>query len=327
MEKVFVAGCGRSGTTYLRILLNAHDDVFIPLECLFYTDYILNERYLPKWVIRNFFFREPMLNAWYSGGVVDFKSVVDLICKVQEHEARKVNAKIWGQKTPRFVRYIEEFESLFSDTKWILIYRDPRAVVSSLKKSKEHPYSIISAVQRWKKDNLIVKEYLSLQPKKENLLVIKYESLILNFYDELNRVFEFLGLASISENQIIRQEKMLTNKMITGNDNVKTNTIRGGLSPNTKSLTSWKESLESDEVAYIQSECSELMDFFFYEKVKTEDFNITWFKISNRIKSIPLEFLFVWENVFHYTRYFFHFLLRKFVFLVFKLLSLKRHQT
>src|SRR5688572_24803488 len=36
----FIVGCGRSGTTLLRTMLNHHPDVAVPVESLFIVDYL-----------------------------------------------------------------------------------------------------------------------------------------------------------------------------------------------------------------------------------------------------------------------------------------------
>ncbi len=315
---IFIAGCGRSGTTYLRILVDTHPDVFIPLESLFIVDYLKFEHCVPQKMLKWLFFSEPFLRAWYKGKTFNFKSATDAFKKVNEYAAQMNGAKIWGQKTPRFVLYMDLFNSKFKNIKWILIYRDPRAVSASMLKSKLHTYSLSKACKRWKKDNKPIIDILQSNQAYDNILLIKYEDLILDFDQSLEKIFNYLEIDSISRNEILSR-KDISNYIIEGSK-YKVTTIRDGLKPNIKNIDSWKGFLTEKQVDYIEDLCSYEMEILGYDVTSS-----TGKKEKKRSQldffSKTKDILYLLENLYRYPIHSLHFVLRKSVFIICFLLS------
>ena len=259
---VFIAGCGRSGTTYLRTLLDAHPDIVIPPESLFLTDYLEYGAMLPRSLRTCLLLNEPQLKEWYDGPRIEVLDVVDSVIAVHEHLRRKERAKIWGQKTPRFVRHMGLFDSHIQGIKWILMYRDPRAVVLSMLRSKQHTYSIRRACKRWVRDNRHIIEARG-RTKSDNAMVVKYEDLIASFDDTMAAVLEFIGVAPVSAEAMVaagRPQAFRTAQF----DN---NAVRDGLRPQARLMDRWKDALPTDEIALIERMCGREMEALGYARM------------------------------------------------------------
>jgi hypothetical protein len=260
---VFVAGCGRSGTSYLRTVLDAHPDVFIPSESLFLTDYLKYGRYVPKRLLQWLFFHEPQLGCWYEKGAFPIEDVRTAIARVHEIAARDEGARIWGQKTPRFVRHMGLFNHHFEGIKWLLIYRDPRAVAASMLDSGQHTYSVMHACRRWKNDNREIVRMLRRNRTLPDVMLIKYEDLILNYGPMLESIFRFLSLDPIDRDEVNRRGRPVFFKR----SRFKPNTIREDLNPDPRVVDSWRKRLVPAEIQYIEEACGQEMRIMGYEPV------------------------------------------------------------
>jgi len=260
---VFIAGCGRSGTTFLRFVLNCKNEIFIPNECGFLIDYLKLGKYVPEALLRKLLFNEPQLRLWFKNPSVKINDIGNAVRKIHEIESLQSGCKTWGQKTPKFVRYIQLFEENVGDNiKWVLIYRDPRAVVSSMLKSERHTYSISRAVKRWKQDNKILIDLKS-NSTKQNVLFVKYEDLVENFENESDKIFNFTGLQKVS---VWDLERKGSPDEYMDWDKLKNITVTKTFIPNTESIHKWRQTLNHHQIMYIEKKCTEEMRFFNYSK-------------------------------------------------------------
>ena len=130
MEYFFIVGCGRSGTTWLRMLLAQHSAVASPRETHLFDRYV--SRLYEAWK------EEPT-----TGGGVGLQAVLtedqfatlcaDFTRGVMQHIAEaNPGAKVVVEKTPGHVRHVPLILKLLPDTHFIHMVRDPRSVVASL---------------------------------------------------------------------------------------------------------------------------------------------------------------------------------------------------
>ena len=123
---VFVVGPMRSGTTLLRLALDAHPDLAIPEETAFMLGgsavlRIPGWRYGDVWFERIGLTRDDLvsrLRSFYDG-------------LFSEHAARQ-GASRWGEKTPGHLFHMELLAEVFPDARFVGIVRHPAAVVSSM---------------------------------------------------------------------------------------------------------------------------------------------------------------------------------------------------
>ncbi len=252
----FIAGCGRSGTTFVRVLLDAHPDVFFPPETLCLADYLINEQYVPPPVLQKLFFKEPQIRSWYTGPAFPFTSVPEAIRRIHEYAAEEEKKILWGQKTPRFIRFMKTFENAFPDIRWILIYRDPRAVAASMIRSARHTNSLSKACGRWLKDNRPIIQNLSSGNRSSGkFLILCYENLIRDLEHKLPVLYNFLGVRPLSMDEVRKRAVLRRHRGI----GFRKSTVRNGIRPDLKRLYAWEQQLTSPELAYIENRCRKEM--------------------------------------------------------------------
>lgn len=257
---IFVAGCGRSGTSFVRTLLDAHPDVYIPSETLCLVDYLQAWDRLPPRLREWLFFHEPQLRCWYTGPAQASATAAATIARTHEHEATRHGARVWGQKTPRFVRHIDLFRQAYPDARWVLLYRDPRAVVASMVASGQHTNSVVTAVDRWRRDNAPIVDDLRRGRSSPDVLLVQYETLVVDFAATLARIWRFLDLPPVDEEQLLADAR----PVFFSRSRFPINTVRDGMRPNPAHLDTWRSRLSPAQVAHVERACAAEMEVMGY---------------------------------------------------------------
>jgi hypothetical protein len=124
----FIVGVGRSGTTLLRLMLDAHRDLAIPGETLFLQDVVKapRERFLEiatgsdTWP--NMALDAQELRAALEGAA----SLGDAIRAFYRLYARKRGKTRWGDKTPYYRVFMRDIARLLPEAHFIHVIRDGR---------------------------------------------------------------------------------------------------------------------------------------------------------------------------------------------------------
>ena len=248
---VIIAGCGRSGTTFLKSLIDAHPEIFIPSESLYIIDYLRSENHWLKPVLKRVYWKEPQLKAWYKGHRFEFENFKEAIELTHIIQAQAEKKTIWGQKTPRFIRYKKILDQAFPSSKWILIKRDPRSVVASMLESKTHVYSIGLACKRWNIDN----KYLLESQAEDNVFVISYEDLLKEPNHIIKNIFDFLNIQSYSIEFLVQRAKT---REFNGSKFQKIS-IKNGFEPDVQKIDNWKSKLSSTQINAVEFYTKEIM--------------------------------------------------------------------
>ena len=181
------------------------------------------------------------INDYPIDGIYLFKTLLKTYCIKY-----KPNAKIIIYKgTPIMPWLINELYKYFKDVKIIHLFRDPRAVYNSQKKTK-NPYTleplsispIFTAIE-WKKSINIINF------KNNNIFNIKYENLILNNKRIIKDLLMFLNINNkkVEENNYSDLIPNIESKI---HINIDKNI-------NIKNIDKWKNNLLDKEILYIES--------------------------------------------------------------------------
>lgn len=153
---IFVVGCGHSGTSIFTRMLGAHPAI-MPIE---------KESAL---FIRSDDVIRSQLDEW------------DVACA-------ESGALRWIEKTPPHVFQISRFMGFRPEAKFIVLIRDGRDVIASLK--RRNGYELVrDRIDRWVYDNLAALQFVD----HENVHFLKYEDLVTDPSGTLSQVCEFLG--------------------------------------------------------------------------------------------------------------------------------------
>lgn len=206
----FILGRPRSGTTLLRLLLDAHPNILIPPE----TRLILNlyEKYgkIKKWNPKKllFFYNDLLKQDRFDTWPINKEKLLyDLLVYKDEISFQKLIKVVYsnyisffdkekiillGDKTPNYSLNAKKIFKIFPHAKYIELVRDYRSHILSMKNAKIGlPITSIIAYN-WKYS---VKTINNLQNRyPHQFLTVRYEDLVENPSSELKKICDFLEL-------------------------------------------------------------------------------------------------------------------------------------
>lgn len=167
---IHICGCGHSGTSILTRIIGAHSKIYaIPGE----TGIAKKESYRRYRINIQLFERDTALN----------------------------NAKIWVEKTPKHIRNLSFILNCAPSTKVVLITRNPKDTVASLKRRYG---KLNKSIRRWKSDNARALRWL----QHPQCILLKYEDLVINSEAVMANVMTFLGYSFEPEQLNFHQQQV-----------------------------------------------------------------------------------------------------------------------
>ncbi len=201
----FVVGATRSGTTLLRLMLDAHPDIAIPSETHFIPDLIkareksgaAPDRMLEmltshrRW--GDFHIEAGELAERWA--VLDARGELSGPAAVREffkiYGEKQGGPPRWGDKTPGYVKRMREIQEYMPEARFIHLIRDGRDVALSILKQSFGPETIEAAADRWRGRVLRGRAQ---QPYLGFYMEVKFEDLVLDTEGQLRRICEFIEL-------------------------------------------------------------------------------------------------------------------------------------
>jgi hypothetical protein len=203
----FVVGVGRSGTTLLRLMLDAHPDLTIPPETHFLNPLIqasgrlrFNARVAAKTVVQDERRRWNDFGLEQEDLLVQFQGIkpfntADAVRGFYELYATKHGKRRWGDKTPDYIRKMRKLQKLLPEARFIHVIRDGRDAGLSqnarIKKRGKDPVPAREMARRWRKR--IVKARVDAE-QLEHYIEVRYEDMITDTEGVLRRVCEHIEL-------------------------------------------------------------------------------------------------------------------------------------
>src|SRR6266852_1380392 len=135
MEKFFIVGCPRSGTTMVQQALNRHSQIVIPPETKFFFSFCGHSR---ERQLRHLKRLNEDLNISMPAPATRVRSVADgrafYEAMERQYVARlqKTDAVYFGEKTPEHTSHLPRIREMFPQAKILVLYRDGRDVALSL---------------------------------------------------------------------------------------------------------------------------------------------------------------------------------------------------
>jgi hypothetical protein len=198
VKPLFILGVPRSGTTFLQQIVNSHPEILITDE-LRVVSWMMQEA---KKISEGFSVHG---NPYPFNHGEEFSNYLTgncgtLIAPFYYQQANKVGKeklKYWGDKYPHYHEVLHQMAKSFPRASYILIHRDLRDVICSVKNG--HKWSIEKSSQYVCN---IYKQYIKtfkelLEQKKINysqIINVDYLLLSLNIEEETEKIFNALGL-------------------------------------------------------------------------------------------------------------------------------------
>ena len=198
----FVVSVPRSGSTLLRLMLDAHPELAIPSETHFipkissftkikrnnkkkFYNTLINNQHWPDFHIKNELFLEEIKKIkkfTYSEGLRTFYTIY----------AKKHNKKRWGDKTPPYSAHIIDIKKLLPEAYFIHLIRDGRDVALSLKDKWFGPGNKIDELA----NNWVyrIRETRRQAQHLTNYIEIRFEDLITEPENTLKKICNFIKL-------------------------------------------------------------------------------------------------------------------------------------
>jgi hypothetical protein len=194
---LFVVGCVRSGTTWVQLLLAQHPWVATTQETHTFNHYL------------------GILDRWWRGemvqpdrrrtGLTHLLSEDDFYNLCRDFATGVMNkiaglnpeSRVVVEKSPDHVRSADFILRLFPDAYFMHVIRDPRSVVSSLRRAGETwgqdwaPTSTLGCAERWRHDVSVGRRIAGLT---DRYLEVKYEELLRDTPGGLGSMLEWLDL-------------------------------------------------------------------------------------------------------------------------------------
>ena len=203
----FVVGSPRSGTTMLRLMLDAHPDLAIPPETGFVPAVaaLSGEGHaLRRRTFETITAFPPDAPAWVDFGV-SREQLWELLRAIEPFDAADGVRAFYrcyadrfgkpraGDKTPTNLHHLEAITQLLPEARFVHIIRDGRDVALSLRGMWFAPgRDIESLAAQWSRD---VALFATAPPAPDRYLEVRFEDLVCEPRRELARVCAFLELA------------------------------------------------------------------------------------------------------------------------------------
>jgi len=197
----FVVGVGRSGTTLLRLMLDAHPDLAIPGETHFLTE-IVKDRAKP---LRREDLADLMTGSatWdnLATGADSFRavletvepfSVADGVRAFYRFYAARHGKRRWGDKTGFYLRSMTAIQALLPEAHFIHIIRDGRDIALSRQGLWFGPGDDFDAQARFWVDGIARAREQA--PLLAHYMEVRFETLVSRPQQTLNDICNFIGL-------------------------------------------------------------------------------------------------------------------------------------
>ena len=197
----FIVGAPRSGTTLLRLMLDAHPEVAIPSETHFITEVakaVKRRRRSPEELVQmlvvhkrwgDFHLDPDELLARFRE--LRPLNVADAMRAFYRLYCDKQGKSRWGDKTPGYVRDMRLIQRLLPEARFIHIVRDGRDVALSVIPMSWGPDDVTRAAEVWKER---IEGARAQAPRLRHYIEVHYEDVVLDTENVLRRVCDYIEL-------------------------------------------------------------------------------------------------------------------------------------
>ena len=191
----------RSGTTLLRMMLDAHPELTIPPETHFVPELIEaagGGSPTPEGLLETI----TSQREWGDFGLTEAELLerfeafeplraADALRSFYEAYAARVGKPRWGEKTPIYVKSMRAIEGALPEARFVHVIRDGRDVALSIRDraTKEHPIERIA--ERWVRRITRAREQAR---RLSHYMEVRYETLILDTEPTLRAICDFYEL-------------------------------------------------------------------------------------------------------------------------------------
>ena len=281
----FVVGVGRSGTTMLRLMLDAHPELTIPPETHFVPDLIEmfdQEGATPQSVLERLSgdrrWDDFHLDAASLRGRLDDTEpfeVGPVLRAFYELYAERQGKPRWGEKTPNYVDKMGMIEGALPEARFIHLIRDGRDVaMSRIKRSLKNPPPMARVARNWRRR---IRRAQRQGAKLNHYLELRYEDLIGDTEGTLRTICDFIELefepamltyyerAEERMSEMAHDLKPVGGKPLRpGEERMKAHELTQQ-PPSKDAIGRWRKRMDSDDLETFERVAGDLLDELGYE--------------------------------------------------------------
>jgi Sulfotransferase family len=279
----FVVGMNRSGTTLLRMMLDAHPQLTIPPETHFVPTLIKACRE-PGATPEDALAAMKSAREWGDFGFSDEEMLERLrATKMRPGEAVRTFYEAymeqqgkprWGEKTPTYVQRMPLIQRALPEVRFVHVIRDGRDVALSVLDRTVRELTAADVARRWQKK---ITKARNDAPKLHHYMELRYEDLILDTEPVLQRVCEFIKLdfdqamLSYHERSSARLKEMA--RPLPGDGRAQHLSVERRMAthamttkpPSADRVARWRTQMSADDRAAFEAVAGELLDGLGYE--------------------------------------------------------------
>jgi hypothetical protein len=263
----FVVGCGRSGTTLLRLMLNAHPDLAVPPESHFLR-YAAEkpERVAPSRLIEIALASDRFAEWGMDPGIVrtsaaslpprTLAEAADLIFSAYAAARGKPR---WGDKTPPYVMCLDGLATILPDARFVHLIRDGRDVAQSFSGVDfGPPKDPVAQAYYWRR-HVTSGRRAGARLGPDRYLEIRYEDLVEDPKRQLRSICGFADLAF--DEVMLRYRETVPSAVPAGDRAYQANTEM----PIVKGIRDWRTSMSPQDVAAFEAVAGDVLAALGYE--------------------------------------------------------------
>jgi len=210
-----------------------------------------------------------------------YKEVFDSLLNIMQVAYGNSGTRIVGAKEVWVGEFVPAIHSSLPDMKFIYVVRDPRSVLASKSNMHDGKYPWLFMARQWRKQAILAHMYSKNYKLKSNLLVVKYEDLIINPKETTNTMCDFLDVDW--DYSMLKTDKYVNGKgNIWSQNSAYKSDVNNGF--NRETIEKWKTVLSVDEVKLMEYLCFPEMKIFNYSPEYTNHRN----EVKNMTFNLPL---------------------------------------
>ena len=282
----FIVGVGRSGTTMLRLMLDAHPALTIPPETHFVPDLIdaIEAGATPEQAVETM----TAVRQWGDLGI-ETDEVLERWAKLDAFTApealrafyaiyqERQGKPRWGDKTPIYVKNMRKIERTLPEARFIHVIRDGRDVALSRWKrtlGDKDPAPASQVAEGWQRR---IRRAQKQGSRLNHYLELRYEDLVTDTEPNLRKICEFLELEwdpvilRYYEHAAERMAEMARDLPATdgkptrpGEERMQAHAMTQK-PPDPSAMYRWKEKMSAPDVAAFDAAAGELLSELGYE--------------------------------------------------------------
>jgi sulfotransferase family protein len=278
----FLVGNDRSGTTMLRLILD-RSDVAVPPESMFLADFApvrraggLEDPERAARLVREVW-NHPRVRAWkleggppsVPGGLRHEQAYRFVVSAPFEAYAAAQGKSRWGDKTPLYLRFVDELHEVWPEARFVVLVRDGRDVALSVKRVPFGANNAWAAAQTWAHGIRLGLEAERRYP--DQVLTVRYEDVVAEPGAQVARLCLFLGLPF--EDGMLAIERTDPAKIHKDQADWFTNVWAG---INTSAVGKWKTAMSARDQRVFSSVAGAELEALGYEPVEADGAPSAW---------------------------------------------------